>query len=120
MLLNWSHQCHETRPVVVSGAGCPLSPARVLTPRPAIDGLGHAPALTGASPRSRWMRRGCRRRYVVCSSAAPTTRRPRAFDDLWILRLSPDGTGRCVRKSTTTRGGARFPPDRRLRHRRRA
>ena len=59
------------------------------------------------------MRRGCRRRYVSVHRRRRQV--PRAFDDVWILRLiaSPDAssapTARWVRKTTTFAGPGRLP-----------
>ena len=109
MLLNWSHQCHE-RDRWWFQSGVPTIPRARVDPRAPRSMVWVSPALTGASPPGRG---GCAAAVVgdMCLFIGGADRSPRAFDDLWILRLSPDGTGRWVRKSTTTRGGARLPPD---------
>ena len=108
MLLNWSHQCHE-RDRWWFQSGVPTIPRARVDPRAPRSMVWVSPALTGASPPGRG---GCAAAVVgdMCLFIGGADRSPRAFDDLWILRLSPDGTGRWVRKSTTTRGGARLPP----------
>lgn len=89
--------------------GVPTIPRARVDPRAPRSMVWVTPALTGASPPGRG---GCAAAVVgdMCLFIGGADRSPRAFDDLWILRLSPDGTGRWVRKSTTTRGGARLPP----------
>lgn len=73
------------------------------------------PAILGAQPSGRG---GCASATVgdMCLFIGGTDRSPRAFDEVWILKMapaSPDGVSssdwRWIRKSTTVRGGGTLP-----------
>jgi len=72
------------------------------------------PAILGAQPSGR---AGCASATVgdMCLFIGGADRSPRAFDEVWILKMAPDspdgvsGDWRWVRKSTTVRGGETLP-----------
>ena len=73
------------------------------------------PAILGAQPSGRG---GCASATVgdMCLFIGGTDRSPRAFDEVWVLKMapeSPDGVStsdwRWIRKSTTVRGGGTLP-----------
>ena len=73
------------------------------------------PAILGAQPSGRG---GCASATVgdMCLFIGGTDRSPRAFDEVWILKMAPESTDgvsssdwRWIRKSTTVRGGGTLP-----------